>query len=134
MLPFYRYHDKTRVKREYRVASSAICRRCRHFGDCTKSKMGRTLVRHKLETLRQKIEQRYEQADMRRIYDRRKSRVEHPFGYMKQVLRFRQFSLRGRSGVGAEASLLATCFNLSRMIGLLGGVEGFVSAMTLAKA
>ena len=86
-------------------------------------------MRHVWEALKEKVEQRYEQPDMRRIYDRRKSRVEHPFGYIKKAINFRQLSLRGRSGAQAEASILATCFNLTRMIGLLGGVQPFVAKL-----
>jgi hypothetical protein len=61
--------------------------------------------------------------------ERRKARVEHPFGYIKKVLGFNQFSLRGRQGAQAEASILATCFNLTRMICLFGGVKGFKAKM-----
>ena len=128
-LVFRRFQDKAHKKRDYRIERPDICRTCRHFGVCTTSNAGRTVVRHELEDLKQKVEQRYEQTDMRQIYDRRKSRVEHPFGYIKKALNFRQLSLRGRSGARAEASILATCFNLTRMIGLLGGVSSFVSKM-----
>jgi hypothetical protein len=54
-----------------------------------------------------------------------KARFEHPFGYIKKVLGFNQFSLRVRHGAQAEASILTTCFNLTRMICLLCGVKGF---------
>jgi transposase len=126
-LIFRRYSDKAHKRRDYRIEKPVICRACEHFGVCTSSSSGRTVVRYALEELKQRIEQRYEQSDMREIYDRRKALVEHPFGYMKQVINFRQFSLRGRKGVQAEASLLATCFNLTRMIRLLGGVPQFVA-------
>jgi hypothetical protein len=55
--------------------------------------------------------------------------VEHPFGYIKKVIGFGQFSLRGRQAAGAEAALLATCFNLTRMINLLGGAKGFIARL-----
>jgi transposase len=128
-LIFRRFQDKAHKKLDYRIEKPGLCRACTHFGVCTKSKSGRTIVRHVLEELKQKIEQRYEQADMRQVYERRKARVEHPFGYIKKVINFRQFSLRGRSGAQVEASILATCFNLTRMIGLLGGVQQFMIKM-----
>ena len=59
----------------------------------------------------------------------RKARVEHPFGYIKKVIGFGQFSLKGRQGAQAEAALVATCFNLTRMINLLGGVKGFIARL-----
>ena len=128
-LVFRRFQDKARRKRDYRIASPTLCKACVHFGECTKSQQGRTIVRHVLEALKEQVEQRYEQPALRAIYERRKARVEHPFGYMKKVLGFRQFSLRGRNGAQAEASLLATCFNLRRMITLWGGVPAFVEKM-----
>lgn len=131
-LIFRRFQDKAHKKRDYRIEKPEICRSCCHFGVCTKSNSGRTIVRHALEKLKQKIEQRYEQADMRYIYERRKARVEHPFGYIKRGVNFRQFSLRGRRGARAEASILATCFNLARMINLLGGVPQFVAKVATA--
>jgi hypothetical protein len=119
-LIFRRFQDKGKRKRDYRIEKAAICKACRHFGACTKSKQGRTVVRHVLETLKEEVEQRYEQ---------REARVKHPFGYIKKVLGFRQFSLRGQSGAGAEASLLATCFNLTRMISLTGGVAPLIDKL-----
>lgn len=130
-LIFRRFSDRAKNKRDYRIERPVICRSCKHFGVCTSSRSGRTVVRYALEELKQKIEHRYDQSDMREIYDRRKSTVEHPFGYIKQVINFRQFSLRGRKGAQAEASLLATCFNVTRMIRLLGGVPQFMAKMAM---
>ena len=125
-LIFRRFQDKEHTKRDYRIEKPAICRACRHFGPCTKSKQGRTVTRHVAENIKQIIEQRLEQVQGRQIYERRKTRVEHPFGYIKKVIGFGQFSCRGRQGAQAEAAIVATCFNLTRMITLLGGVKGFM--------
>jgi transposase len=48
-------------------------------------------------------------------YRRRKHIVEPPFGWMKRVLGFRQFSLRGLSKVTAEFNLVCLALNLRRM-------------------
>lgn len=128
-LIFRRFQDKAHKKRDYCIESPGICRACCHYGICTKSNSGRTIVRHVLEELKQKIEHRYEQPDMRQIYARRKARVEHPFGYIKKAIKFRQLSLKGRSGAQAEVSILAMCFNLRRMITIFGGVQQFVVKM-----
>ena len=130
-LVFRRYQDKEHRLRDYRIEKPSTCKACEHFGVCTTSNAGRTVTRHVLEDLKQKVEQRYEQQDMRRIYNRRKARVEHPFGYIKKVLNFRQLSLRGRSAVQAEASILATCFNLTRMITIFGGVQQFINRIAV---
>jgi hypothetical protein len=86
-----------------------------YFGPCTKSKQGRIVTRHISEDLKEKIEQRFEQVQGRQINERRKARVERPFGYIKKLIGFGQFSLKGRQRTPAEATLAATCFNLVRM-------------------
>jgi transposase len=48
-------------------------------------------------------------------YAKRKSTVEPVFGIIKQVLGFRQFSLRGLDAVRGEWKLVAIAFNLKRM-------------------
>ena len=128
-LIFRRFKNKQRVKGNYRIEKPAICRACEHFGACTSSKQGRTITRHICEDLKEKIEQRFEQGECRHIYERRKARVEHPFGYIKKVLGFGQFSLKGLQSAQAEAAVVATCFNLTRMINLLGGVKGFIARL-----
>jgi hypothetical protein len=70
--------------------------------------------------MKQKLEAQYEEAASQEIYARRKTRDEHPFGHIKRNLKTDAFHLRGRDGVQAETSLLATCFNVARMITLFG--------------
>jgi hypothetical protein len=128
-LIFRRFQDKEKQTRDYRIEQPRLCRSCEHFGQCTKSKQGRTITRHVLEELRQAVSKRFEKPEIQKVYERRKGRVEHPFGYIKKVLGVGQFLLRGQEGVRAEASILATCFNLTRMVNLLGGVSGFIAAI-----
>jgi hypothetical protein len=72
------------------------------------------------EEIKEKFEAQYEEPGSQEIYKRRKARVELPFGHVKRNLKTDGFLMRGRSGVNAETSLLATCFNLARMITILG--------------
>jgi len=127
-LTFLRFKEKKR-QREYRIDKQGHCRSCPHYGVCTKAKRGRTITRHELEKVAQEVSGRFEEPEIREIYDRRKARIEHPFGFIKKILGFGQFQLRGRDGAAAEASIVATCFNVRRMITLLGGVTGFKAAM-----
>ncbi|MGZ0079854.1 IS1182 family transposase [Methylomonas sp. YC3] len=53
-------------------------------------------------------------------YAKRKCTVEPVFGIIKQVLGFRQFSLRGLDAVTGEWKLVAMAFNLKRMYALAG--------------
>ena len=114
---------------EYRIEKRSNCRCCPHFGTCTEARQGRTITRHVLEEVGEVVAGRFKEAEIRQIYGRRKARIEHPFGFIKKILGFGQFHLRGREGAGAEASILATCFNLKRMLTLLGGVNGFIAAI-----
>ena len=57
----------------------------------------------------------------RALYGKRKSTVEPVFGIIKQVLGFRQFSLRGLDAVTGEWKLVTMAFNLKRMHVLAAG-------------
>jgi len=57
----------------------------------------------------------------RALYAKRKSTVEPVFGIIKQVLGFRQFSLRGLDAVTGEWKLVTMAFNLKRMQVLAAG-------------
>jgi hypothetical protein len=81
------------------------------------------------EAVKEQIEKHYTTPEYQDIYRRRKSRVELVFGYLKYILGIRQFNLRGREGVLAEISLGALSFNLTRMIQLWGGVQGFMQML-----
>jgi transposase len=54
------------------------------------------------------------------IYGLRKSTVEPVIGIIKEVLGFRQFSLRGLTAVAGEWCLVCLAFNLKRLYVLLG--------------
>jgi len=112
--------DKNNGKRHYKIVDGRWCLDCRHFGVCTNSESGRKIVRLAKEELKEKFEKLYASARGRQIYRRRKQRCEHPFGHIKRNLGVQSFLLRGLEGAQAELSLWSTCFNLSRMVSLLG--------------
>jgi transposase len=51
----------------------------------------------------------------RRIYDYRKTQGERPFAEIKQTMRFRRFSLRGRANIRGEWSLVCAAANALKM-------------------
>lgn len=114
----YEFTDKKRGKRYYRISEPGLCRGCVYYGKCTSDSNGRRIMRLALEDLKEKFEALYESS--KEIYDRRKSRAEHPFGHIKRNLKTDGFMLRGQDGVQAESSLLATCFDLRRMMTIVG--------------
>jgi transposase len=109
----------------YRIKDANLCRQCKNFGICTNARQGRKINRLLREELKEKIERQFNEPGSQEIYARRKTRAEHPFGHIKHNLGIRNFLLRGRDGAKAEISIGATCFNIARMITLLGGVLEF---------
>jgi hypothetical protein len=116
----YRGIEKKKDHLIYQIKSKKLCHACRHYGQCTQAKSGRSIARLRNEEVKLKLEAQYEEASSQAIYKRRKSRVEHPFGHIKRNLKTDSFLLRRKDGVQAETSLLATCFNMARMITIFG--------------
>lgn len=127
-----RYRDDTKKAWVYQIASGSLCTNCRHFGVCTKNKRdGRKIRRMFDDDIKRRLEAQYEEPGSREVYKLRAQKVEHPFGHIKRNLGAGHFLLRGRAGVKAEMSMLGTCFNMSRMITLLG-VPGLMAKLTAA--
>ncbi len=116
------YQAKGSNKIVYRMKNHKACLSCENFGECTSAKRGRTIVRLVNEALHEQQIKEYETEEYQSIYRRRKMLVEHPFGHIKRNLGAGSFLLRGFEGVKSELSLLGSCFNISRLITLLGGV------------
>ena len=122
-------HGVDEKKRQINYCAGVVCRSCIQFGQCTTNRRhGRKVTRLFNEAVREKLETLYEQPSSKAIFKRRKERAEHPFGHLKRNLNAGYFLLRGLPGVRAEMALLATCFNITRMITLLG-VEGIKAAL-----
>jgi enamine deaminase RidA (YjgF/YER057c/UK114 family) len=125
LTPYRLNKNKNKV---YRITDKKICLACPHYGICTTSPTGRTISRLLKEEVRQRLEAQYEEPSSQEIYKLRKEKVELPFGHIKHNLKFDSFLLRGLKGVKAEASIIGTCFNLVRMITLLG-VPGLIKEL-----
>ena len=97
-----------------------VCKGCPNFSQCTKSDRGRGISRLLKADLQEKFEAQYAQSESQKIYALRKQKVELPFGHIKRNLKVDSFLLRGLDGVKAETSIMASCFNIARMISILG--------------
>ena len=127
-LPFRRLNGR-QGQREY-YPGRGVCTECPHFGSCTTNETtGRKIVRHAREALREKLAAHYETPEAQAVFRRRKENVELPFGHFKRNLGVDSFLLRGLAGVRAEMSLLGSCFNLARLISLVG-VSGLVARLS----
>lgn len=116
----YRGIEKKKNHLIYRIKNKKLCQACKYYGQCTQAKNGRSIGRLHNEDIKLKLEAQYEEDQSQAIYARRKMRVEHPFGHIKRNLKTDSFLLRRKDGVQAEASVLATCFNMARMITIFG--------------
>lgn len=96
---------------------------------CTTGKGGRTIIRLKEEELKEELEARYASEEGQAIYRKRKAKVELPFGHIKRNLNGGAFLVRGLAGVRAEWAIMASCFNIARMITLVGGVESLIKRL-----
>ena len=122
----YSYTNTVKKARVYRGGS--FCRTCRHWGVCTEQPRGRGIMRSLKVELQQRLEGQYAQPAAQAIYTLRKQKVELPFGHIKRNLKVDGFLLRGLAGVKAEASLFCSCFNVARMITLLG-ITGLIAKL-----
>jgi transposase len=124
-----KYCSKNEKRKMRYYAAGAVCQKCRYFGRCTKDKRhGRRILRLFKEDLREKLEKFYNLPSSQKIYSIRKQKVELPFGHFKRNLNTNHFLLRGFDGVKAEMSLLSGCFNITRMINIIG-VHGLVNKL-----
>jgi hypothetical protein len=123
----YRKTDIRAGQKTYQITHASICRGCESWGVCTRAKQGRSIVKLIDDAVKKQIEAQYAKPESQAIYRRRKERAELPFGHLKWNLGVQSFLLRGLSGVRAEASILATCFNMKRAVTLLG-VPGLLRA------
>jgi len=106
----------------------SVCKGCPDFGPCTKSDRGRGISRLLKADLQETFEARYAQSESQKIYALRKQKVELPFGHIKRNLKVDSFLLRGLDGVKSETSIMASCFNIARMISILG-VAGLIAKL-----
>ena len=125
----YSHFSKKKGHYLYRMQKALLCRECAHWGVCTTSKRGRAIIRLKEEELREKLVARYASEEGQAIYKKRKEKAEPPFGHVKRNLGAGAFLLRGLAGVRAEWALLASCFDITRMITLTEGVENLISRL-----
>jgi transposase len=125
----YAGDHKDHNSRIYQIRDPRTCLSCAAFGTCTTTKKGRRVERLYAEATREQLEARYRQPDAKLLMRKRKMRVEHPFGHIKHNLQMRGFLMRGLRGARAEAALVATAFNLTRMIKMIG-IAGLIQRLS----
>lgn len=128
LYPTKRLKQNTGGRLEVRyVSRKAVCRACALRARCISAKSGtRTVYRWVHEDVLERHRARMTDAGgMMRL---RASLAEHPFGTLKCRAGYRHFLVRGFDKVRGEWSLMALCYNLVRVLNILG-FDGFLARM-----
>lgn len=120
--------QNTSGRAEIRYTSrKAICGTCRLRTRCLSPKgLQRTIRRWEHEDVLDRHRARMQGAS--ELMRRRSAIVEHPFGTLKCRAGYRHFLVRGFNKVRGEWSLMALCYNFTRVLNILG-FEGFAASM-----
>jgi transposase len=123
--------QNTSGRLEIRYASrKAICGTCPLRARCLTPKAPyRTISRWEHEDVLERHRARMQGAG--ELMRRRSGIVEHPFGTIKCRAGYRHFLVRGFNKVRGEWSLMALCYNFTRVLNILG-FERFVACMAEA--
>jgi transposase len=116
---------------EIRYASSTtVCRTCPLRTRCLSPKASQRLIgRWEHEDVLDRHRARMQGAD--ELMRRRSAIVEHPFGTIKCRAGYRHFLVRGFNKVRGEWSLMALCYNFTRVLNILG-LERFMARIAKA--
>ena len=119
------YYYRTRKKdgkiigKTYRNLKA--CSSCPVKARCTKAVKGRTVFRNKNQDLLDSIDKQTQENIQ--TYKLRQMIVEHPFGTIKRAWGASYFLTRRKASVSAEIALSVLCYNLKRVINILGTEE-----------
>jgi hypothetical protein len=111
------------------AASEPICSRCPLRSRCLTDKARRReLQRWEHQAVIDRHRLRMAQPEAEAMMRRRSALAEHPFGTLKCRAGYRHFLLRGFDKVRGEWSLMALCYNFSRLLSILG-IDQFLACL-----
>jgi len=122
------YRHSTIVENEMNLRcywNTSACLACEIKEQCTTGKerrLKRWEHEHVLDTMQQRLDQDPEKMRLRR------SRVEHPFGTLKQWMGWTHFLTKTLEHVSTEMSLHVLAYNMKRVINIMG-VESLIEAI-----
>jgi transposase len=107
------------------VSRKSVCKACPLREQCLSQKaIIRTIYRWQHEAVIERHRERMKDAGA--LMRQRACLVEHPFGTLKCRAGYRHFLVRGFAKVRGEWSLMALCYNLARVLNILG-FERFIA-------
>ena len=117
-----------RIELRY-LGSKATCGACPLKASCLSSKAeSRSISRWEHEDVLDRLRHRMASQGAAELMRRRSAIVEHPFGTLKCRAGYQHFLVRGFDKVRGEWSLMALCYNFTRMLNILG-FDRFVAYM-----
>ena len=120
-----------RVEIRY-LSRKAICDACPLRARClAPTAAQRSIARWEHEDVIERHRARMQHPDADKLMRRRSAIVEHPFGTLKCRAGYRHFLVRGLDKVRGEWSLMALCYNFTRVLNILG-FDRFVAAVAEA--
>jgi transposase len=109
------------------AALQSVCSECPLRSGClTEKARRREILRWQHQDVVDRHRARMEQPEAADIMRRRSALAEHPFGTLKCRAGYRHFLVRGLHKVRGEWSLMALCYNFSRVLSILG-LDGFLA-------
>lgn len=122
-------------KRRIRYASRrSACAACPLRARCLAPTAERRVIeRWEHEAVLDRHRRRMDGPEAKAMLRRRKALAEHPFGTLKCRAGYRHFLVRGFNKVRGEWSLMALCYNLGRVINILG-LQRWIEAVTARAA
>jgi transposase len=106
---------------ERKYANSEACSNCPNKDKCTTAKDGRVISRKADEDFVDIVNKRTKEN--KALYSQRQEIIEHVFGTVKRTMNFTHLLLRGFKKVTGEVSIAFFCYNLKRVINILGADE-----------
>ncbi|WP_371815806.1 transposase [Flagellimonas sp. 389] len=94
------------------------CKTCPVRQLCTKNKNGRFIERSIYQEALEENQKRVEQNT--EYYRLRQQITEHQFGTLKRQWGFTHTLMKGKQNVLSEVNLIMTCYNLTRLMSILG--------------
>lgn len=117
-----------RVEVRY-LARKVTCAACPLRSQCLAPKASyRSMARWEHEDILERHRARMESEEAVKLMRRRSAIVEHPFGTLKCRAGYQHFLVRGFDKVRGEWSLMALCYNFTRVLNILG-FDRFVACM-----
>ena len=117
-----------RIESRY-LGSKASCGGCPLKASCLSPEAKyRSVSRWEHEDVLDRHRQRMASEDAAKLMRRRSAIVEHPFGTLKCRAGYQHFLVRGFDKVRGEWSLMALCYNFTRLLNILG-FDRFVAYM-----